>query len=109
MQAMDVFVHASDSEPFGIVIIEAMALGKPVVAGDKAGPQEIIHEGEDGLFAPYGDATALAKAIRRYLDDPAFAARVGAAAQKRAQDFSTERYAQKVVDAVLEITGGSIK
>ena len=34
MQAMDVFVHASDREPFGIVVIEAMALGKPVIAGD---------------------------------------------------------------------------
>jgi glycosyltransferase involved in cell wall biosynthesis len=103
MQAMDVIVHASDSEPFGIVIIEAMALGKPVVAGDKAGPKEIIHEGEDGLFAPYGDASALASAVTRYLDDPAFAARVGAAAQKRAQGFSTERYSQNVVNAILQV------
>ena len=107
MQAMDVVVHASDSEPFGIVIVEAMALGKPVVAGDKAGPQEIIHEGENGLFAPYGDATALTGAIRRYLDDPAFAARVGAAAQKRAQDFSVDSYAQKVVNAIIEIAGST--
>ena len=58
---MDVIVHASDHEPFGIVVIEAMALGKPVVAGDAAGPTEIITDGVNGLLTPYGDAAALAQ------------------------------------------------
>jgi glycosyltransferase involved in cell wall biosynthesis len=60
MQAMDIIVHASDNEPFGIVVIEAMALGKPVVAGNAAGPTEIITEGVDGILTPYGDAQRLA-------------------------------------------------
>ena len=94
MQAMDVIVHASDHEPFGIVVIEAMALGKPVIAGDAAGPTEIITEGVNGLLTPYGDAPALARAVCRYLDEPDFAARLGAAARVRAQDFSTARYAR---------------
>jgi glycosyltransferase involved in cell wall biosynthesis len=100
MQAMDVVVHASDSEPFGIVVVEGMALGKPVVAGDKAGPTEIIEPGVTGLLTPYGDSKALANAMIRYLDDPTFAAKVGAAAQKRAQLFSVENYAQNVVKAI---------
>lgn len=93
-QAMDVVVHASDNEPFGIVVIEAMALGKPVVAGDAAGPREIITEDENGLLAPYGDAEALARQVLRYLDDPSFADCMASAARQRALDFAPEQYAQ---------------
>lgn len=100
MQAMDVVVHASDREPFGIVVIEAMALGKPVVAGDEGGPTEIITHGKNGLLTPYGDADALARGILRYLDDPGFAAEIGAAASRRASDFSTRRYAQNFISAL---------
>ena len=100
MQAMDVIVHASNHEPFGIVVIEAMALGKPVVAGNAAGPTEIITDGVDGLLSPYGDAPALAQAVLRYLDDPEFARRTGAAARQRALEFSTQRYAQNFIAAV---------
>lgn len=101
MQAMDVIVHASDREPFGIVVVEAMALGKPVVAGAEGGPAEIITPGVDGLLAPFGDVDALAVAIGRFLDDPAFASRCGASARRRAADFSAERYAHQATDAVL--------
>jgi glycosyltransferase involved in cell wall biosynthesis len=103
MQAMDVFVHASDREPFGIVIIEAMALGKPVVANNTAGPTEIITDGVDGLLTPFENADALADAVVRYLDHPAFAAQVGQAARRRAQDFSTARFANNVTDALCEM------
>jgi glycosyltransferase involved in cell wall biosynthesis len=103
MQAMDIFVHASDNEPFGIVIIEAMALGKPVVAATSGGPTEIITNGENGLLAPYGDADALAGAMLRYLDNPEFAGSVGLEAQKRAADFSTQRYAQNFIAAVQNV------
>jgi glycosyltransferase involved in cell wall biosynthesis len=100
MQAMDVFVHASDNEPFGIVIIEAMALGKPVIAGNGGGPTEIITDGKNGLLTPYGDANALADAILRYLNDQEFAQNAAIAAQQRALDFSTERYVQNFINAL---------
>jgi hypothetical protein len=102
MQAMDVFVHASDREPFGIVLIEAMALGKPVIAGSGGGPAEIITDGEDGLLVPYGDVGSLAHAILRYLDDDAFAARLGAAARIRAAVFDDRTYAANVIAALRE-------
>ena len=102
MQAMDVFVHASDREPFGIVVIEAMALGKPVIAGSAGGPAEIIVDGENGLLVPYGDDESLAHAILRYLDDHAFAARVGAAARIRAAVFDDRTYAANVISALRE-------
>jgi hypothetical protein len=102
MQAMDVFVHASDREPFGIVVIEAMALGKPVIAGSEGGPAEIITDGGDGLLVPYGDDRSLANAILRYLDDHAFAVRVGAAARVRAAVFDDRTYAANVIAALRE-------
>ncbi|MGI4790761.1 MAG: glycosyltransferase family 4 protein [Janthinobacterium lividum] len=101
MQAMDIVVHASDHEPFGIVVIEAMALGKPVIAGSAAGPTEIITDGVNGLLTAYGDTEALAAAVTRYLDEPDFAARLGKAARIRAQEFSTERFAHTLIRETL--------
>lgn len=103
MQAMDVLVHASDREPFGIVVVEAMALGKPVIAGAEGGPAEVITPGVNGLLAPYGNAAALAAAIQRFLDDPALAATCAAGAAVRARDFSATRYAAAFTDAVLTL------
>ncbi|MGI8504913.1 MAG: glycosyltransferase, partial [Hassallia sp.] len=100
MQAMDVFVHASDNEPFGLVVIEAIALGKPVIAGNAGRPTEIITHGVNGLLTPYGDFDALAIAILRYLDDQEFARNAAVAARQRALDFSTQRYAQNFINAV---------
>ncbi len=105
MQAMDVVIHASDNEPFGIVVIEAMALGKPVVAGAEGGPQEIITEGKDGLLAPYGDAAQLSAAILRYLNTPDFADQTGAAARLKALTFSTENYAHNCIQALRQYLG----
>ena len=106
MQAMDIVVHASDREPFGIVVVEAMALSKPVIAGAAGGPAEIITDGKDGLLVPFNDVAALARAVTRFLDDPGFAERCGAAAHTRAHDFSAQRYAARLVDAIRELALG---
>jgi len=103
MQAMDVVVHASDNEPFGIVVLEAMALGKPLVAGANGGPTEVITDGKDGLLVPFGDAPALARAICRYLSDGEFARRTGETARVRAQDFALSGYAQRFESAVRSL------
>lgn len=66
-------------EPFGLVAVEAMATGRPVVASQTGGLQDIVHHGETGLLVPPGDAEALAEALATLLDDPALAARMGAA------------------------------
>jgi glycosyltransferase involved in cell wall biosynthesis len=104
MQAMDVVVHAADREPFGIVVVEAMALGKPVVAGAAGGPSEIITNGMTGLLAPFGDVPGLKTALLRILTDPPFAARIGAAARERAADFSDTAYAAKVISTIREFS-----
>ena len=106
MQAADVVVHASDNEPFGIVVVEAMALGKPLVAGGRGGPTQVVTPGVDGLLAPYGDPAALAGAVLRYLDEPAFAVKVGEAARRRAAEFSVEMFCRRVAAGVRRLAGG---
>ena len=104
MQAMDVIVLPSSNEPFGITVIEAMAMGKPVVAGDSGGPREIVTNGVDGVLVPHDDANAVAGAILDYLRQPSFAARVSTAARERGEHFTADRYALELVHALRELS-----
>jgi glycosyltransferase involved in cell wall biosynthesis len=103
LQAMDVVVHASADEPFGLTIVEAMALGKPVVAAASGGPLEIVRDSIDGLLVPPGDAWGLASAVTRLLGDAELAGRLGKAAQQRASEFSSRRYAVRFAEAVRDL------
>jgi glycosyltransferase involved in cell wall biosynthesis len=102
VEAMDVVVHASANEPFGMTIVEAMALGKPVIAAASGGPLEIVHDSVDGLLVPPGDAAGLAAAVNRLLADPELAGRLGTAAQQRANEFSSRRFAVRFAEAIRE-------
>jgi len=94
VNALDVVVHTSvRPEPFGRVILEAMLLGKPVVATDAGGVPELIEDGTTGFLTPPGDAAALGECLGRVLGDPALRARVGAAARRWAHaQFGLERH-----------------
>jgi len=90
---VDVVVHASTTpEPFGQVVVEAMAAGRPVVATRAGGPAEIITDGVDGLLTAPGDPADLARALEA-LRDPALRERLAAAALVRARDYAPERIA----------------
>lgn len=69
LAAADVAVLATDREPFGLAVIEAMATRTAVVASDAAGPAEIIEDGVDGVLFEPGDAESLATALQRVIDD----------------------------------------
>jgi glycosyltransferase involved in cell wall biosynthesis len=108
LSAMDVVVHASFDEPFGISVIEAMAMGKPIVASDSGGPLEIIEDGRNGRLFRTGDADSLSHAVERLLSDPQEAARLGRNARLRAKDFSSSRFAfeiGKALDALVATDG----
>jgi len=97
---LDIVVHASViPEPFGQVVTEAMAAGRPVVATDAGGPSLIITHGVDGLLSPPGDATALALALSRLARDAVLRVRLAAAARERARAFSGDAAAGQALDA----------
>ena len=83
--ACDLFVAPNTGgESFGVILLEAMAAGVPVIASDIPGFDEVVTPGEDGLLVPPGDAGALAAALERLLDDPAAAGRLAGAGRLRA-------------------------
>jgi glycosyltransferase involved in cell wall biosynthesis len=95
---LDLVVHASTKgEPFGQVIVEGMAAGKPVVATNGGGVPEIVQDGVTGILVPMGDVTAMAEAICRICADPVLASIMGSNGKKRiAEHFTIEQSARKV-------------
>jgi glycosyltransferase involved in cell wall biosynthesis len=99
----DVVAVPSWAEPFGLVVAEAMAAGRPVVGTDAGAIPELVVAEHTGLLVPPRDPTALAAAIERLLGDAALRTRLGAAAQERANDrFSIERYAEEIQQALRQ-------
>ena len=84
MQALDILVLASSNEPFGLVLVEAMAAATPVVATNAGGPPEIVVEGETGLLVPPERSDLLADAVVNLLADRTLADRFARAGQQRA-------------------------
>jgi glycosyltransferase involved in cell wall biosynthesis len=95
---LDVVVHASIiPEPFGQVIIEGMAAGKPVIASRGGGATEIVIDGVSGLLVPMKDDEALAAAMRELLGDAGLRERLGAAGRRRVEEaFRIESTALKI-------------
>jgi glycosyltransferase involved in cell wall biosynthesis len=102
----DLFVLPSLGEHFGRVLIEAMAMGRAVVATDAGGVPEIVIHGETGLLVPPGEPKALAEAVLALLEDPARAARLGGAGRRRAEsEFSLSRHVEAVEALYREVLG----
>lgn len=105
MAASDIVVNASQPEPFGLVVIEAMAAGCAVVAVAQGGPRDIIEPDRSGLLCATNAPDDLARAIARLLGDQPLRHAVGTAARARVQEsFSHETmvagFAQIVRDTV---------
>jgi glycosyltransferase involved in cell wall biosynthesis len=94
LDRMDVLVSASTDEPFGIVLTEAMAASRPVVAVASAGPLEIVVDGETGFLVDAPEPSALADALERLIDDPNLMRRMGEQGRRRCHErFSAQRMA----------------
>ena len=101
--ALDVFAFPSVRDNLPLAVIEAMQLGRPVVASD-VGDLPWALAGGAGIVVPAGDVAALAAALRRLAADPALRARLGAAAKERAEAvFAPRRLAREFEDAWLAI------
>jgi len=83
--ACEIFALPSRSEGFGLVYLEAMACGKPVIGGAHGGAPEIIDDGVTGYLVPHGDGIQLATSIEALLKDPEHAKEMGARGRQRVE------------------------
>jgi glycosyltransferase involved in cell wall biosynthesis len=105
MNAADIVLHASTTpEPFGLVVVEAMALGKPVIAARLGGPTEIVDRCSGLLFDPT-EPSELARALATIADDPLLREELGAAARTRTAEFELASNVAGVEAVYSEVLG----
>jgi phosphatidylinositol alpha-mannosyltransferase len=93
----DIYVSpATGRESFGIVLLEAMSAGAPIICSDIHGYRGVVRRERDGILVEPGNADALAVSIRRLIDDPQLRAQLSRAGEERAQLFTWERVGQAV-------------
>ena len=97
ISALDILVHTSVlPEPFGLVILEGMALAKPVVCSGHGGPVEIVEDGVSGFLVPPGDPKALARRLTTLIESREIREQIGRAALQRGSLFSVSRHVERV-------------
>lgn len=97
LKAADIFSFASTTETQGLVTMEAMAAGLPIVAVDAIGTHDAVTDGEDGLLTENNSA-ALAQAMNQMIDDPALREQLVEGANKRVEWFDISNQAQRMLD-----------
>ena len=106
--AIDILVHPSLSESFGMVVAEAQAASKPVVATAVGGVKEVVLPDETGILVPPKDPQALADGVLRLLEDPAYARRLSVQGRDHVRKlFSLEQCAaryREVYNSVMDDT-----
>lgn len=105
LAAADVVTLSSKEEGLGTVVLDAMSMGKPVVATAGGGIPEMVQDGISGLLSPVGDAPHLGAAIASVLKDQSLAARLSAGARSRVRDFSVERTADLTLEVYRKLIG----
>lgn len=102
--SLDVLVSASQTESFGLAMLEAMAGGTAIVATRTEGAQELIEDGESGLLVPIADPVAISEAVLRVLRDSGLKLQIAEAAKTRAlREFSADDMIAKTISLYREI------
>jgi glycosyltransferase involved in cell wall biosynthesis len=108
LRGMDIFVHPSWAESFPYVILEAMSLGRPIVASDVGGIGEAIVNGQSGVLVPPRNDSALAEALIEALGDPDRRARMGALALSRvSEEFTRAMMVDRLISVYHELVRSS--
>jgi glycosyltransferase involved in cell wall biosynthesis len=104
MGAFDIYAMPSWEEPFGMVFLEAMSMGKPVVAWDQAGPSEIVADGVTGFLVPPKDIEALGRALRTLATDELARKQFGEAGRERVLElFTSDRMCDDMLDVYDQV------
>ena len=105
LRAADAVVLSSSWENFPHVLVEALAVGTPVIATATGGVTEIVRDGENGLLVPPGDPDALAGSIRRLFDEDGLRARLAARAPSSVERFAPQRVYDRLEQILTEVAG----
>jgi hypothetical protein len=105
-RAADAALLSSAWENFPHTVVEALAVGTPVIATAVGGIAEVVRDGENGLLVPPGDATALADAIRRLLGETGLRERLAAAAAASVEPLAEDRLLAQVEQELARAVGG---
>jgi phosphatidyl-myo-inositol dimannoside synthase len=101
--ACEMFALPSRGEGFGLVYLEAMARGKPVIGGTHGGAPEVIEDGITGYLVPHGDAAQLATSIETLLSDPGLAQKMGGRGRQRVErEFRFSAFAKSLKKILRE-------
>ncbi len=103
LSLMDVSVFSSVTEGFGLALLEAMAMERPIVATAVGGMKELIQDQENGLLVPPSNPAALADGIRRLLSNPEEAARMSRQAKQDAVQFGARRHVEQLCKLYEEV------
>lgn len=111
MRSLDIVVHAStEPEPFGMVIIEGMACGKPVIASQAGGATELFEDGETALAHPPGDDAMLAEQILRLANEPDLREKLSKQGRRAAEgQYHRERLAQELLTVYRRVSSAPVQ
>jgi glycosyltransferase involved in cell wall biosynthesis len=110
LHAMDIYCLPSLQQGLGTVMLEAMALGRPVIATGVGGVYDVVRDGVTGLIVPPSDSGELARRIIELLDDPIRARTLGAAARKLVErEFHVNGMVRQTADLYREVIDGDTK
>lgn len=102
-RAADATLLSSSWENFPHTVVEALAVGTPVLATRAGGVAEVVRDGENGLLVPAGDAGALGEAIRRYFADEPLRERLRGAAAPSVEEYAPERILGRLAETLLRV------
>ena len=107
MAGCDIVLSASEDEPFGRTLLEAMAVGSPIVASNSGGHREVVVHEKNGLFFPVGDAQVCANSVARLLSDDTLRGRLVSAGRETVKNFEPLMHARQVFNFYTSILQNS--
>jgi len=103
-QACDLYIHTAKADNAPLVILEAMACGKPIVATSAGGIPELVHDGETGFTVSIGDDEAMVERIQVLIDNPDIGIRMGnTAAEIARKEYDLEQMVKNYIDLYKEV------